>query len=62
MSGQYNQPVQYGRDSAHKSRAGWAVISLEVYMSERQHISEDLELFSQSRRKSAVGDSAKPKQ
>ncbi len=30
------------RDSAHKSRAGWAVISLGVYMSERQHIYEDL--------------------
>ncbi len=42
MSGRYNQPVQYGRDSAHKSRAGWAVISLGVYMSERQHVYEDL--------------------
>ncbi len=42
MSGRYNQPVQYGRDSAHKSRAGWSVISLRVYMTERQHIYEDL--------------------
>jgi hypothetical protein len=42
MSGLYNQPVQYGRDSAHKSRAGWAVFSLGVYMTERQHIYEDL--------------------
>jgi hypothetical protein len=42
MSGQYNQPVQYGRDAAHKSRVAWAVISLGVYMSERQHIYEDL--------------------
>ncbi len=42
MSGRYKQPVQYGRDSAHKSRAGWAVFSLGVYMTERQHIYEYL--------------------
>jgi hypothetical protein len=42
ISGWYNQLVQYRRDSAHKSRAGWAVISLGVYMSKRQHIYEDL--------------------
>ena len=42
MSGWYKQPVQYGRDSAHKRRAGWAVFSLGVYMTERQHIYEDL--------------------
>jgi hypothetical protein len=42
ISGRYKQPVQYGRDSAHKSRAGWAVFSLGVYMTERQHIYEDL--------------------
>jgi hypothetical protein len=42
MSGRYNQPVQYGRDSAHKSRAGWAVFSLGVYMTERQHFYKDL--------------------
>ncbi len=27
MSGRYKQPVQYGRDSDHKSRAAWAVLS-----------------------------------
>ncbi len=42
MSGRYNQPVQSRRDSAHKSRAGWAVLSLGVYMTERQHIYKDL--------------------
>ena len=42
MSGRYKQPVQYGRDSAHKSRAVWAGSSLGVYMTERQHIYEDL--------------------
>ncbi len=42
MSGQYNQPGQYRRDSVHKSGADWAVISLGFYMSERQHIYEDL--------------------
>ncbi len=42
MSGWYKQPVQYGRESAHKSRAAWAVFSLGVCMRERQHIYEDL--------------------
>ena len=42
MSGRYKQPVQYGRDSAHKSRAAWARSSLGVCMRERQHIYEDL--------------------
>ncbi len=42
MSGWYKQPVQYERDSAHKSRADWAVFSLGVCMRERQHIYEDL--------------------
>jgi hypothetical protein len=42
MSGRYKQPVQHGRDSAHKSRAAWAVFSLGVCMRERQHIYEDL--------------------
>ncbi len=42
MSGRYKQPVQYGRESAHKSRAAWAVFSLGVCMRERQHIYEDL--------------------
>ena len=49
MSGWYNQPVQYGRDAAHKSRAAWAFRSLEVYMSERQHIYEDLNESSSAR-------------
>jgi len=48
-SGRYNQPVQYGRDAAHKSRAAWAFRSLEVYMSERQHIYEDLNESSSAR-------------
>jgi hypothetical protein len=41
MLGRYKQPVQYGRDSAHKSRAAWAVFSLGVCMRERQHIYEE---------------------
>jgi hypothetical protein len=49
MSGWYNQPVQYGRDAAHKSRAAWAGIPLGVYMSERQHIYEDLNESSSAR-------------
>ncbi len=60
---QYNQPVQYGRDAAHKSGAAWAFRSFEVYMSENQHYlrGSERELFSQTWRKSAVGDSAEPK-
>ncbi len=42
ISGRYKQPVQYGRDSAHKSRASWAVSSLEICMREMAHIYEDL--------------------
>ncbi len=42
MSGRYKHPVQYGSESAHKSRADWAVFSLGVSMRERQHIYEDL--------------------
>ncbi len=42
MSGRYKQPVQYRRESAHKSGAAWAVSSLGVCMRERQHIYEDL--------------------
>ena len=45
----YNQPVQYGRDAAHKSRAARAFRSLEVYMSENQHIYEDLNESSSAR-------------
>ena len=49
MSGRYKQPVQYGRDSAHKSEAAWAVFSLGVCMRERQHIYEDLNESSSAR-------------
>jgi hypothetical protein len=49
MSGRYNQPVQYGRDAAHKSWAAWAVIPLGVSTSERQHIYEDLNESSSAR-------------
>jgi hypothetical protein len=42
MLGRYKQPVQYGRDSTHKSRAAWDVSSLGVCMRERQLIYEDL--------------------
>ncbi len=48
-SGRYNQPVQNGRDAAHKSRVAWAGLPLGVYMSERQHIYEDLNESSSAR-------------
>ncbi len=41
MADQYKQPVQYGRESAHKSRAWGAPSSLGVYMYEIQHISKE---------------------
>jgi hypothetical protein len=62
MAGRYKQPVQYGREFAHKS---WAVgnhSSLGNYMFEIQHINEEENmLISVTREKSAVGDSAEPK-
>ena len=32
MAGRYNKPVQYGRESAHKSRAGGGNASLDDCM------------------------------
>ncbi len=41
MAGRYKQPVQYGRESAHKSRALGKHSSLGVYMNAIQHISKE---------------------
>jgi hypothetical protein len=41
MAGQYNKPVQYWRESAHKSRAKGASSSLGFYMYPIQHISKE---------------------
>ncbi len=61
--GQYKQPVQYGRESSHKSWALGNHSSLGDYMYEIQHISEEENvLISGTREKSVVGDSAEPKQ
>jgi hypothetical protein len=63
MVGQYKQPVQYGRESAHKSRVARAPSSLGDYMFEIHHINEEENvLISGTREKSAVGDSGEPKQ
>jgi hypothetical protein len=63
MAGRYKQPVQYGRESAHKSRAARAPSSLGDYMFEIHHINkEENVLISGTREKSGVGDSAEPKQ
>ncbi len=63
MAGQYEQPVQYGREYAHKSRVARAHPSLGDYMYKIQHINEEENvLISGTREKSAVGDSAEPKQ
>jgi hypothetical protein len=62
MVGWYKQPVQYGRESAHKSRAAGAHSSLGDYIFKIQHQQEENMLISGTREKSAVGDSAEPKQ
>ncbi len=59
----YKQPVQYRRESAHKSRAWGAHSTLGVYMYVIQHISkEENETIRGTREESAVADSAEPKQ
>jgi hypothetical protein len=63
MAGWYKQPVPYRKESAHKSRVVGAHPSLGDYMFENQHINEEENvLTSGTREKSAVGDSAEPKQ
>jgi hypothetical protein len=63
MAVRYKQLVQYGRESAHKSWALGNHSSLVDYMFEIQHINEEENVLSgETRKKSAVGDSAEPKQ
>jgi hypothetical protein len=61
MAGWYKQPVQYGRESAHKSQVLGNHSSLRDYMFKIQHQQEENVLISRTREKSAVGDSAEPK-
>jgi hypothetical protein len=46
MAGRYKQPVQYGRESAHKSRAARAHSSLGDYMFKGNINEEESELIS----------------
>jgi hypothetical protein len=63
MAGRYKQPVWYVRESTHKSRAARAPSSLGDYVYEIHHINkEENVLISGTSEKSAVGDSAEPKQ
>jgi hypothetical protein len=41
MAGRYIKPVQYGRESAHKSWAQEGLASLDDYMNMNQHISKE---------------------
>jgi hypothetical protein len=41
VAGRYNKPVQYRRESVHKSRAQRNHSSLGVYMYAIQHISKE---------------------
>jgi hypothetical protein len=61
--GPVKQPVQYGRESAHKSRAVGAHSSPGKTTCSRFNINkEENVLISGTREKSAVADSAEPKQ
>jgi hypothetical protein len=62
MAGRYKQPVQYGKESAQKSRVLGAHSSLGDYMFEIQINKEENMLISGTREKSAVAESAEPKQ
>jgi hypothetical protein len=63
MASRYKRPVQYRRESAHKSWALGNHSSLGDYLYEIQHINEEENvLISGTREKSAVGDSAELKQ
>jgi hypothetical protein len=63
LSGRYNQPVQYGRECANKSSVQAVHLLLGDCMRRTSHLrGSERELFSQTRRQSAVGDSAEPKQ
>jgi hypothetical protein len=63
MVDRYEQPVRYGREQAHKSSAQTAHSPHGDQMFEIQHINEEENmLISGTREKSAVGDSAEPKQ
>ena len=83
MAGQYKQPVQYGRESAHKSRVARAPSSLGDYMFKIHHINEEENILNEEEnvlnkeenvlneeenvlisgtRRTAVRDSAEPKQ
>jgi hypothetical protein len=62
MVGRYKQLVQYVERVCHKSRA-LGHSSLGIYMCAIQHISkEENETISGAREKSAIADSAEPKQ
>jgi hypothetical protein len=62
MAGQYRQPVQYGKGPPIEAGQPEPSSHLETTC-EIHHIYEDLNvLISQTREKSAVGDSAEPKQ
>ncbi len=37
LAGRFNNPVQYERESAHKSRAEGGNVSLDVYMHREHH-------------------------
>jgi hypothetical protein len=41
MAGRYNKPVQYGRESAYKSREQGDPSSLGDYMNTNQHINKE---------------------
>ncbi len=41
MAGRYNKPVQYRRESTHKSWAQGGIASLDLYMNANKHLFRD---------------------
>jgi hypothetical protein len=41
MASRYNKPVQYGRESAHKSWAQGGLASLDIHMNANQHLIQE---------------------
>jgi hypothetical protein len=63
MADRYGRPVQYGRECAHKSWAQGDLTSLADYMNLNQHFSmEEYKTISGAWEKSAIANSAEPKQ
>jgi hypothetical protein len=60
MAGRYKKPVQYGRESAHKSSVAGGNASLDNCMQREQHHQGDIGYLQRAWDKSAAVDSGEP--